>query len=217
MRLLLRAITPRTEAAAAGLVRIDQGELSAWASAAASDTFTREDLLQHHRLISVLFDRETAILPARFPSVLEDADQLRERLRARHDALVAQLNHVRGCCEFAVTVVWASGEQTRPTAHVETPGWRYMLERQAALAGSDKQRQRGHELSEWVEHSVGEDLIEARHRVCPSAPIALSSAVLVRRASANHVRARLVQSEHDVRILVNGPWPPYTFAAVGSD
>ena len=44
--------------------------------------------------------------------------------------------------------------------------------------------------------------------------VALSSAVLVARASAEDVKNRLIRAEQDVRILVNGPWPPYTFATV---
>ena len=32
------------------------------------------------------------------------------------------------------------------------------------------------------------------------------------RESAVSVKARLIRAERDVRILVNGPWPPYTFA-----
>jgi hypothetical protein len=38
--------------------------------------------------------------------------------------------------------------------------------------------------------------------------------VLVPRASAENVTKRLTRSEQDVRILINGPWPPYTFADV---
>jgi hypothetical protein len=44
--------------------------------------------------------------------------------------------------------------------------------------------------------------------------VALSAALLVPRASAENVRKRIARTEQDVRILINGPWPPYTFADV---
>ncbi len=59
--------------------------------------------------------------------------------------------------------------------------------------------------------------MDVRHSLCPSQSVGLSSALLVKRSRAADVQARLVRTQHDVRILVNGPWPPYTFAAVGSD
>jgi len=40
-------------------------------------------------------------------------------------------------------------------------------------------------------------------------------ALLVPRVRAAEVRARLARVEPDVRILLNGPWPPYSFVAIG--
>ena len=67
--------------------------------------------------------------------------------------------------------------------------------------------------TEQTERLVGSDLVDVR-KFCPSVIVALSSALLVPRASADRIKARLSRDEQDVRILVNGPWPPYTFATV---
>ena len=69
-------------------------------------------------------------------------------------------------------------------------------------------------LADELERLVANDLVEVRHQICPSATVALSSAVLVPRTRAEKIRAQLIRAEQDVRILVNGPWPPYTFGNV---
>ena len=69
-------------------------------------------------------------------------------------------------------------------------------------------------LAEQVELGAGADLVEADHRLVPSEAVLLSSALLVERAAAETVKARLTRVSGDVRILVNGPWPPYSFAVV---
>jgi hypothetical protein len=178
---------------------------------------TREDLLSHHQLISELFLGAESILPARFPTFAADADALADRLRSNQDSLVGQLQRVRGCCEFAVTALWTAENAPSTPPHPGTPGRRYMVERQLAFAGSDRRRARAKRLASEIEHLVEPDLISVRHTVCPSVAVGLSSALLVKRSRAASVRARLVCTEQDVRILVNGPWPPYTFAAVGSN
>ncbi len=124
MRLLLHAITPRAEPVSCWspglrggrLVRVEHDVLTAWATefSDSDPSFTREDLLAHHELVAEIFGREAAILPARFPSFAEDADSLRDRLRSGQAAFVDQLEHVRGCCEFAVTALWTDSEAPSP-------------------------------------------------------------------------------------------------------
>ena len=95
------------------------------------------------------------------------------------------------------------------------PGTRYLLERQQALAGSDLRRARATELADEIERVAGADLVAVRRQVCPSATVAISSALLAPQASARNLIARLLGMHNGLRILVNGPWPPYTFADTG--
>jgi hypothetical protein len=188
-------------------VRIERDALMGWATELSDDqpAFTREDLLAHHELVAAIFAREEAILPARFPTFADDTHTLCDRLQSRQDALRAQLERVRGCCELAVTALWMGSEAAPPPVEADSPGRRYMYARRQALAGSDRRRARARVLA------------VQRDRLCPSQGVGLSSALLVRRSRAADIKASLVRTEQDVRILVNGPWPPYTFAAVGSD
>jgi hypothetical protein len=201
------------------LLRVEQDGLRAWATELPENdaAFTREDLLAHHALVAAIFTHSDAILPARFPTLFDDGGAISDQLRTRREVLGAQLQRVGGCCEFAVTALWIAEDEPAPPVAADTPGRRYLVQRQLAFAGSEQRRARARELAGYLERLVGADLVDVRHSVCPSERVALSSALLVGRAHDGDVQARLVPSERDVRILVNGPWPPYTFAPVGSD
>src|SRR6185503_13551475 len=88
-------------------------------------------------------------------------------------------------------------------------GTAYLRARAARLAAA-------RDLAQRVETIAGADLAASEHRLAPSDGVLLSSALLVERAVANTVKARLYREARDVRILVNGPWPAYTFAALGA-
>jgi hypothetical protein len=180
---------------------------------APTDTFGRADLLAHHDIISGLA-AHMDVLPARFPTWLADEDALRSELERRRADLVEALERVHGRVELAVTALWTAAPEDLPPPRAATPGRQYLLGRQQAFSGSDQRRVRARALADDTERLIGSDLVEIQHQVCPSATVALSSAVLVPRASAEKVKARLLRAEHDVRILINGPWPPYTFANV---
>jgi hypothetical protein len=222
MRLLLHAITTSEEAAvypaglrAQPLIVVPHAGLCAFASRfdAPPENFGRADLLAHHDLISGLAT-QLDVLPARFPTWLADEDTVRHELQCRQGDLRKALERVRGRVELAVTALWTTASDEVPPPEADTPGRKYLLGRRQAFSGSDQRHARARQLADQTERLIGADLVEVRHQVCPSATVALSSAVLVPRTSAENVKVRLARGERDVRILINGPWPPYTFADV---
>jgi hypothetical protein len=192
------------------LVRTDLGDLVAWASEldAPPDQFTRDDLLEHHAIISQLHARLDACLPARFPTWLTDDGA---EIRKRAAELNIALERVRDRSELAITAVWTSPPDDPPPGEPKT-GTQYLRARQHAFAASDQRRARAQALADEIERTAGHELIEATRKVCPSPAVALSAALLVPRAAAEGLKARFAREQPDVRILVNGPWPPYTFA-----
>jgi hypothetical protein len=197
------------------LVHVKAGNLVAWASECvdqpSADQLTRADLLEHHEIISRLHARLDACLPARFATWLtDDADLLR-----RAEPLTAALERVRDRSELAVTALWTSPiDADEPPPEAPTPGTRYLRGRQHAFAGSDRRRELARALADELERAAGPELVEATRSVCPSPAVAFSAALLVPRAGASDLKTRLLHERPGVRILVNGPWPPYTFADV---
>jgi hypothetical protein len=202
------------------MVTVADDSLVAWATELPHPdaAFTRNDLLAHHQLVSEIDERVAACLPARFPTWFDDVDALRRRLDRSRDELSTLIEEVRGCCELAVTALWIAPEEAAAASgEPNTPGRRYLAKRRDEFAGSDSRRARAHQLADELQQAIGDDLLRAQRQVCPSATVALSSALLVRRSTAQNAKARLRRTDQDVRILVNGPWPPYTFAGVRSD
>jgi Gas vesicle synthesis protein GvpL/GvpF len=200
------------------LARVEAAGLVGWATRCREPDpkFGRADLLEHHQIISRLHEQVDACLPARFPTWYVDEAALRGEIVARRGELEAALDAVRGRCELAVTVLWTAPAEALTPTESPTPGTRYLRERQQAFAGSDQRRARAKELADEIEQLAGTDLVAVRRQVCPSAAVAVSSALLAPRARANALIARLPRARDGVRILVNGPWPPYTFADTGA-
>lgn len=220
MALLLRAITtPADPTDLSGVQALELDGLVAWATEVSEpgQTFTKQDLLADHRLVEAIFERVEACLPARFPTLV-DAEALRANVAVRRAELERQLEHVRGCCEIAATAVWTAVEDDAPQdlGSAQTPGRRYLLDRQAHWASSDRRRAHALQLADQIEHAAGAALIEAMRSVCPSPSVALSMALLVKRLNSMQVVEQLPRSQPDVRILLHGPWPPYSFAGAGA-
>jgi hypothetical protein len=194
------------------LANLDVDGMTVWYTVLPSDTgaFTKEDVLDHHRVVSEIFDGVEACLPARFPTVVVSEDELVSEVEATKEALAQRLEVVQGACELAVTAVWTSAELP-VVEEATTPGRQYLLRR----ASSQRRRDRAETLADSLEQQVGADLLQAKRQICPSAGVALSLAMLLKRASAKDIQGRLGRDVGtDVRILVNGPWAPYTFADV---
>jgi hypothetical protein len=196
------------------LEHVDMQGLIAWVTNVPleGERLGRADLLDHHRIISALHAQFEACLPARFPTELaEDA------LRQKRAELADALERVRGRAELAVTALWNTPLDAEPSSEVEgaAVGTRYLLQRRQVLVGSDGRRGRAREVADEIERLVGSELVEARRQICPSREVAVSLALLVPRIKAESVKKSLPREGSDVRILVNGPWPPYTFAALG--
>jgi len=210
-------VTPPTGLRGHPLVCVQDEDLVAWATEFPEkpDQLTRADLLAHHELVSRLDEWLDGSLPARLPTWIGDRDALQRLLTAKRAELSTSLERVRGRTELAVTAVWTTPEEQTPSSEAATPGTRYLLQRRQAFAGSDRRRARAHQLADELERLAAPDLAEMQRKVCPSKGVALSAALLVARPTAIEVKARLPRVDQDVRILVNGPWPPYSFAAAG--
>jgi hypothetical protein len=194
----------------------------------------RSDLLAHHRLIEAAC-AGGACLPVRFGTWLADAQALEVLLAARAPALRAALERLRGRRELALTVLWATraaGDTTLEDAIPDQapprpgpgPGRRFLETRGRLWTAREQRRDVAAGLSRRVERLAG-DLVgdlagggqTLRQRLCPGPEVALSSAILVPQGRVGVALERLrrpgavAPAGAGLRVLVNGPWPPYSF------
>ena len=226
MTLIAHAIAaaPPASLSAGGL----RGRPLAWSEAAAglglwSTEWTpdlkleRPDALEHHRLVERICAAQPC-LPVRFGTAFASVYAARASLDKRAEALHAALARVSGKSEIALTLLWREPPPAGVTPLAAGPGRRYMEARRAEFGARETRRARAEYL---VERFIAELAIERPlvwHETCTSTNVAVSLAVLTPTERADERKAemvRIAEGFSDVVAVVNGPWPPYTFASSG--
>jgi len=228
MSLIAHAIvaTPPIGVSTAGLrgralVAVDCGELGLWATELDPEVrLEREDAFAHHRVVEQVCAAQ-ACLPVRFGTAFGSAERARLSIEERRDDLVRSLARVEGKREIAVTLLWRSlegaGMRAGPAAGLG-PGARFMEERRALYAERDDRRIRAAELAERLVAELAVERELVWHEICMSRNVAVSLAALVpseRALDRKEDLAAIVARFGDVTGVVNGPWPPYSFTALG--
>ena len=162
-------------------------------------------VLEHERVVEAIMARGP-VLPLRFGTEFEREEQLATALEERRDELLHSLDRVRGKAELGLRII-----PKQPSGHsraVDTSGRDYLLARVRA-------RRRSEQAIREVHTELAALSRASRVRQLPTPPAILVAAYLVDsdrvaefRSHANQLAGR--QSE--MRVVVTGPWPPYTFA-----
>jgi hypothetical protein len=193
----------------------EAGDLGLWSTEWAPDLkLERPDALEHHRLVERICAAQPC-LPVRFGTAFANSDDARASLDKRSAALHAALTRVAGKSELALTLLWREPPAPPVIESAAGPGRQYMEKRRAEFAGREARRARAESLVEQIISELAIDRPLVWHETCTSENVAVSLAVLVpterapeRKAELERVAARFT----DVVPVLNGPWPPYTFA-----
>ena len=180
----------------------------------------RENVMAHAAVVQSAL-KHTTPLPFRF-GVLVTQAQLESFVTARHDALKARLNLVRGCVEMSVKVISSGdGELRRLEEETERledkPGTVFLLEKRRELLGSEARVTEAQQIASWLRTQIGEVVRETRIDTNLTDKLLLSTSHLVERGVLEQYRARLKSARlerPELNFLVSGPWPPYSFANI---
>ena len=184
-----------------------------------ADKLDRDDALEHHRLVERICASQPC-LPVRFGTAFATDEAARASLASRSAELRAALDRVAGKSELAVTLLWTKNSGVsapRPLEASAGPGRRFMEERRARYAARDARKARAGELVESLVAELSVERALVWYETCTSDGVAVSLAVLVPSEQAAERKAdleRLAGGLSDVIGVVNGPWPPYSFASV---
>jgi hypothetical protein len=193
----------------------EAGDLGLWSTEWAPDIkLERPDALEHHRVVERICAAQPC-LPVRFGTAFASSDEARASLDKRSAALHTALTRVAGKSELALTLLWREPPAPPVIESAAGPGRQYMETRRAEFAAREARRTRAESLVEQVISELAIDRQLVWHETCTSENVAVSLAVLVpterapeRKAELEQVAARFT----DVVPVLNGPWPPYTFA-----
>jgi hypothetical protein len=186
------------------------------------------DLVWQHEHVIERIMAQRPVLPVRFGTVLAGEERVREALAKRAPAMRADLDHVAGCVELGVRVLWdpppPSMNQTADAAVQESGavepqalGTRYLLRRAAAEQARLSIQQSAQELAGELSRALCARAVDTRQTVLQTERMLLNAAFLVRQAETSEFFAaveKLRASHRQLAFLCTGPWPPYHFVSV---
>lgn len=226
MGIYLYCIVPRDHHPPAALRGLDDrpvvlaalGEIACWVSdLSARPEPSLEGLQTHDRVARAAVSVSVSPLPARFGQWFPDGEALRARLSRALGGYEEALAHVAGSVEFGTRI----GERPRvaaeqpPRAGGLGPGASYLRTIAGAKARADVAAARERRVHSMIEEALREVVIETRDPRTPSARGANELAHLVRLGDVEDFRsavAALSERYPELRLVLTGPWPPYSFA-----
>jgi hypothetical protein len=185
------------------LVLLPDGDLAMIVGPAPATT-SREDALSFGRTVEKVASTAD-VLPFRYGTTAEDAEEARALLREHGSAWAARLQKVEGCAELAIRAAPPAADAERPQSGKEH--LTRLVSRSRVL--------------DAAEGELG-DLLTGRCRVVRRLAHheELKLSCLVERESVERVRSVLEEwasAREELVVSVTGPWAPYSFAADGED
>ena len=180
---------------------------------------SNRNLRQYATVVESIAARVSAILPARFGTIFDDAAELMLVLRSRRAWIRERLSAVRGRVQMTIRVQGSdpsdrllrgrtpvtSNRGVRPR-NKATQGTRYLQQRLAVLRTAREVPQLT-PIRPSIRRLVKEERVERRGGV-------ITVHHLIPRAMAERYRAAVDRAagRSDIRLAVSGPFPPYAFA-----
>lgn len=209
---------------AAELAFVSWRELSAVTKEIANDgaPFTMDAVLQHEAVVEAV-RREGPALPVRFGTVFRDATSLTSALAERYEPLAADLDRLGDKVELSLTALWAShafGDELTPVLRDDEAslgqgvGARYLFARAAELRRADALKERARAVDRELNRLLGGLALDRRVSLLPTPRVAVRTAYLLDPAGVRAFEAAFQathRSRSEVRLLLTGPWPPYSF------
>jgi hypothetical protein len=173
------------------------------------------DLARTHDAVVREAMRVETPLPARFGQTFPDETALRRSMEERRQGISTALERVRGAAEMTVRLLLASpplvpGARTEARTGREYLAWLRDRQRAAEVA-----RERAEVLQKRVSTTVGEIIrAEVRAGVSASGESATISHLVACGdiARYRHQVRELAEREPELRMMVSGPWAPYSFS-----
>ncbi|HJS24688.1 MAG TPA: GvpL/GvpF family gas vesicle protein [Pyrinomonadaceae bacterium] len=208
---------PGINGAAVRLLKID--EFGVLVSDGEAFPLTKESAIAHHTVVRSILDQTTS-LPFRFGSVVSE-QQLRHYVATYKPALKKSFEHVRGCVEMDLKIIWqhSKPESDEPAeTKKQGPGTAFLQQKRRELLGDERQSPQIAELSNLLRKDLGGVVRDEKIEIRPSQTAALAAVFHLVESANTHEYQEKVQeirnNRPNLRIRMSGPWPPYSFANI---
>lgn len=191
-------------------------------------SLTTEAVLHHEAVVEAVRQRGPA-LPVRFGTVFRDATSVASALAERYESLADDLERLGDKVELSVTMLWIAppaDDTTMAMSRAEVAaestgaGARYLQARAGELRRERELSEKANAAACEVDQVVGSFALERRLKLSPTPRIAFRAAYLLDELGVGAFRAAfeaIRQARSDLRGLLTGPWPPYTFVRQRED
>ena len=201
-----------------GVVAITVEGLAVWVSSMERPQPSLEAVQAHNRVIEAAITEEVTPVPLRFGQWLEDEPALRLALAAHAAQHHARLQQFSGCLEFGLRLIEPASEPKAQDVHPVqvTSGFEYMQALRERSRMAEQERQHAGQVHARIRESLQELVRAEQVQDEPTAHSVITLAHLVARPHFDEYRARARQLREQLpalRLLLSGPWPPYSFAA----
>jgi hypothetical protein len=175
-----------------------------------------DHIREHDSVIRAAMDTGFTPVPIRFGQVAGSDDDVRSHLASRDYR--PDLERIAGCVEFGIRVLDPDARDPEPDAIDEEragtgPGAAHMKMLAARMQALQRTRARSLDVARELDGQLTRWARDTR--IAPSdRPAGATVAHLVQAAAADTYVARARELSHGhppLRIVVTGPWPPYSF------
>lgn len=177
-----------------------------------------ERIRRHNQVVEAALTEEATPVPARFGQWFTAPAALEEKLREGAAVHEESLRRVAGAVEFGLRVAEVEAPPaSAPAAVPEATTGRAYLEALAVRAAAGRSRDaRGREIAARIASVLGPVVRQERIESAQSRHEVVRLAHLVARRDVESYRAGVAAARRrhpELRFLLSGPWPPYSFAA----
>lgn len=218
-------VVPAGHAPAAPLFGLDNvrvelqpvGDLGVWVTRGARPEGSVANIKVHNSVVEAAVTQEVTPVPLRFGQWLEDDAALLTIMREQAASYQEKLREFAGCLEFGIRLIDPAAPAHGPAEPPAKPasGYAYMQ----ALRESSRLEAEKQSAAQQVRTRVQEvlqDIVRAEREEESRTPHAVVTLThLVARAHFDEYRERarrLRELFPALRLLLSGPWPPYSFA-----
>lgn len=199
---------------------LSHGDLAVWVSAAEPDALGGgiQAIERHNAVVEAALTPTVTPIPLRFGQQLADAEAVRGQIARQTACWRERLALLAGALEFGIRVIdpaaARAARDVRPPP--ETGGRAYLEQLASRRAGEREVREEVDRVAGVLSRAV--ERVALRQQVEPlrTGRGVASIAHLVPRASFSDYRQCIGRARSELpslRLLVSGPWPPYSFAA----
>lgn len=193
------------------------GEIALWVSRIAKPEVNAEAVQQHNAVVEAAVTQEVTPVPLRFGQWMEDEAAMVMAMQEKAEAYATRLHEFAGCLEFGLRLLDPAEPQGARPVQESTPasGLEYMRSLQESSRLADRKRGEAEQVRARITELLREFIREERQEEArtPHAFLTMSHLVAREHFDAYRERARQIRELYpELRLLLSGPWAPYSFA-----